>query len=110
MTTFVSRTPTRLAACIYVLAGSITCWPMGSTEARIRLRRDAETLVLEIEDRGQGIPNAALRHITSGGGGVGVGIAGMTERIEQLSGRLEVASNDHGTTVRVSLSVANSGD
>jgi signal transduction histidine kinase len=81
----------------------------GSDTARIRLRRDADILVLEIEDRGHGIPNTSLRHITSGIGVVGVGIAGMTERIEQLGGRLEVASNDHGTTVRVSLSVATNG-
>jgi signal transduction histidine kinase len=27
----------------------------------------------------------------------------MYERIEQLSGRLEIASSDHGTTVRVRL-------
>ena len=38
----------------------------GSETARIRLRRDAETLVLEIEDRGHGIPNASLKHIMSG--------------------------------------------
>jgi signal transduction histidine kinase len=68
----------------------------GSDTARIRLDRDAETLVLEIEDRGHGIPNASLKHITSGGGGVG--IAGMIERIEQLAGRLEITSSDRGTT------------
>jgi signal transduction histidine kinase len=38
----------------------------GSETARIRLRRDTETLVMEIEDRGQGIPNASLS--TSGAG------------------------------------------
>ena len=75
----------------------------GSETARIRLRRDAETLVLEIEDRGHGIPNASLKHITSGGGVVGVGIAGMSERIEQLGGRLEITSGDRGTTVRAWL-------
>jgi signal transduction histidine kinase len=77
------------------------------TPARIRLRRDADMLVLEIEDRGHGIPSASLKHITSGGGGVG--IAGMSERIEQLGGRLEVTSRDHrttGTTVRVWLPLA----
>jgi two-component system NarL family sensor kinase len=81
----------------------------GSETARIRLRRDAETAVLEIEDRGHGIPNALLKDITSGGAGVGVGIAGMSERIEQLGGRLEVMSSDHGTTgttVRVWLPLA----
>jgi len=76
----------------------------GSKAARIRLRRDAETLVLEIEDQGSGIPSASLKHIASGG--AGVGIAGMSERIEQLGGRLEVISSDHGTTVRVWLPLA----
>jgi signal transduction histidine kinase len=75
-----------------------------SQTARIRLRRDAERLVLEIEDRGRGIPNASLEQIISGGGGVG--IAGMSERIEPLGGRLEVTSTDGGTTVRVSLPLA----
>jgi signal transduction histidine kinase len=75
----------------------------GSETARIRLSRDAETLVLAIEDRGRGIPNASLKHIMSGGGAVGVGIAGMCERIEQLGGRLEIKSGDHGTTVRARL-------
>ena len=75
----------------------------GSETARIRLRRDAETLLVEIEDRGHGIPKATLQHITGRGGVVGVGIAGMSERIEQLGGRLEIQSGDHGTTVRVRL-------
>jgi signal transduction histidine kinase len=73
----------------------------GSKTAHIRVRRDTETLVLEVEDRGHGIPNAALTHITRGRGGVG--IASMSERIEQLGGRLEVTSSEHGTTVRVWL-------
>jgi len=70
----------------------------GSETAFIRLRRDAQTLVLEIEDRGHGIPGASLAHITSGGGVAGVGIASMSERMEQLGGRLEVTSINHGTT------------
>lgn len=76
----------------------------GSKTAHIRLQRDAESLVLAIEDQGTGIPSAALERITNGGGGVG--IAGMSERIEQLGGRLELISSDHGTTVRVSLPLA----
>ena len=76
----------------------------GSGTARLRLRRDRETLVLEVEDRGHGIPNASLKRITNGGGGVG--ITGMSERIEELRGRLEVMSSDHGTTVRVRLPLA----
>jgi two-component system NarL family sensor kinase len=75
----------------------------GSETARVRLRRDAESLVLEIDDRGRGIPRASLEQIRRGGGTVGVGIAGMCERLEQLGGRLEVESGDHGTTVRAWL-------
>jgi two-component system NarL family sensor kinase len=77
----------------------------GSETACIRLRRDVEMLVLEIEDRGHGIPNAALEHITNGEG-VGVGIAGMRERIEQLGGLLAITSSDHGTIVRARLPLA----
>ena len=73
----------------------------GSEIARIRLCRDAETLVLEIEDRGHGIPSASPRHIMNGGDGVG--IAGMCERLEQLGGSLEIESGDGGTTVRARL-------
>jgi signal transduction histidine kinase len=76
-----------------------------SKTARIRIEGDAQTLVLEIEDSGRGIPAAALKHITSGAGR-GVGIASMIERVEQLGGRLEFISSDHGRTgtiVRVRL-------
>jgi signal transduction histidine kinase len=81
----------------------------GSETARIRLRRDETSLVLEIADRGRGIPSASLKQLTRGGGGAGVGIPGMNERIEQLGGRLEVTSRDGvttGTTVRVWLPLA----
>jgi len=71
-----------------------------SETARIQLKRDARMIALAIEDRGHGIPSGTLEQITSGGG-VGVGIAGMSERIEQLGGRLEVTSSGKGTTVRV---------
>jgi signal transduction histidine kinase len=74
-----------------------------SETARIRLRRDARAIELEIEDRGNGISNASLGRIMSGEGAAGVGIASMCERIEQLGGRLDIVSGDHGTTVRARL-------
>jgi PAS domain S-box-containing protein len=80
-----------------------------SPTARIRLRRNAGTLVLEIEDRGRGIPKLNLGHITNGGAGVGVGIAGISERIEQLGGLLEITSSECGTTLRVQLPLAQEG-
>jgi two-component system NarL family sensor kinase len=80
-----------------------------SQTAHIRLRRDDGTLVLEIEDHGRGIPNASLQHLMSREGGLGVGIAGMSERIEQQGGQLAITSNGCGTTVRVSLPLQRSG-
>jgi PAS domain S-box-containing protein len=75
----------------------------GSDTARIRLRSDAKTLTLEIEDRGRGIASASLNLITQGGGALGVGIAGMSERLQQLGGRLEITSDERGTAVRAVL-------
>jgi two-component system NarL family sensor kinase len=75
----------------------------GSKTAQIRLRRDAQTLVLEINDRGHGIAGSLLEHIRGGGAVAGVGIAGMSERMEQLGGCLEITSSDHGTTLRATL-------
>jgi signal transduction histidine kinase len=46
--------------------------------------------------------------MNGGTGRVGVGIAGMSERIKQLGGRFEIISNGRGktgTTVRVRLPV-----
>jgi len=80
-----------------------------SETARIRLRRAAGTLVLEVEDWGRGIPKASLEQITNGEGVVGVGIAGMSERIEQIGGRLELTSSGCGTTVRVRVALGKEG-
>jgi two-component system, NarL family, sensor kinase len=81
----------------------------GSKTANIRLQRDAETLVLEVDDQGHGIPNASLEQM-SGGGIAGVGIAGMSERMEQLGGSLEITSSDQGTTVRARLPLVKDAD
>jgi two-component system NarL family sensor kinase len=80
----------------------------GSETARIRLRSDAKALVLEIEDHGHGIPSTSLERILSSGG-AGVGIAGMSERIKQLGGQLDITSDDGGTTVRVQLPLERGG-
>jgi two-component system, NarL family, sensor kinase len=73
-----------------------------SSTVKIRLSRDPSTVVLEIHDRGQGVPP----HILEGcGAGLGVGISGMRERVRQLGGRLELLSDPQGTTVRAILPV-----
>jgi len=71
----------------------------GSATARIRLNAAADRLMLEIEDRGRGMTPDLLSRVVAGGG-AGVGIAGMRERLEQLGGSLEIIANDPGTTIR----------
>ncbi len=77
-----------------------------SPTALIRLRTDAHHLTLEIEDHGRGMPPALLAEVPSGGVGLGVGVAGMRERLQQLGGTLEIHSSDRGTTVRVQIPLA----
>jgi two-component system NarL family sensor kinase len=70
----------------------------GSRSATIRLTTDAEQIVLELRDQGRGMP-ANLQGASVAE--VGVGIAGMRERARQLGGRLEIISDQSGTTLRV---------
>ncbi len=71
-----------------------------SPVARVRLRLEDGELMLEVEDDGRGMPGTAD---PMDQGALGVGIAGMRERMEQLGGRLEIVSADTGTTVRAVL-------
>ena len=72
----------------------------GSSRASIRLRRTSDSLTLEVEDRGRGLPTTVLKQLPAGGGALGVGVAGMRERLQDLGGTLEIASSENGTTVR----------
>ena len=72
----------------------------GSTAAAIRIRRDAGTVRLEISDEGGGLPPGLRQGNKEMSVPVGVGIAGMRERLRQVGGQLEIESSDRGTTVR----------
>ena len=69
----------------------------------VRLRVDAELITLEVRDYGKGISSERLEQFNRTGCGVGVGLAGMRERIEDLRGRLEIISDQTGTLVRAVL-------
>jgi two-component system, NarL family, sensor kinase len=72
----------------------------GSRTASIRLACTATELRLEVRDQGRGMKAAGkLSAGHSPGGGPGVGIPGMSERMRQLGGALEIESDDHGTRV-----------
>ncbi len=71
----------------------------GSASASIRLHRGKETILLQVQDAGSGIPSETLRRPRTPGS-IGVGIAGMRERLQLLEGRLEIESGPTGTRVR----------
>jgi signal transduction histidine kinase len=76
----------------------------GSPVAKIRMReRDGEVLV-DIEDKGRGIPQHKLEEM-SAAGTPGVGMRGMQERLRQLGGKLEIQSGPGGTSIRVRLPI-----
>jgi two-component system NarL family sensor kinase len=74
----------------------------GSSRAWIRLRRRRthDGLTLEVENRGRGLSTTVLEHLPIGRGALGVGVAGVRERLQDLGGTLEIASSENGTTVR----------
>ena len=68
--------------------------------AEIKMEADAEQITIEIRDHGRGMPAYVLQQIDGEGLNLGVGLAGMRERIHELGGDFEVTSDGHGTTVR----------
>jgi signal transduction histidine kinase len=73
----------------------------GSVLAVVWLERGPQQVRLVLRDRGRGLPEALLQ--AKGFVQFGVGILGMRERAEQLGGQLELASNNGGTTMTVTL-------
>ena len=68
---------------------------------KVRLAVDQRSLTLELGDEGQGLPPTVLEEIAKGTGELGVGIAGMRERVKQFGGSLKVDSTNSGTLVTV---------
>jgi signal transduction histidine kinase len=76
----------------------------------IRLALDPNQIRMEIQDYGQGIPPEVLRHLDTGVGKTGIGLAGMRERVRELGGSLNIHSSHQGTVLTIVLPLANSSD
>ena len=77
----------------------------GSSVAKIRMRQRDGEMVVEISDKGKGIPPEKKEEMSTAGT-PGVGIRGMRERLRQLGGTLEINSNPTGTVVAVHLPIS----
>jgi PAS domain S-box-containing protein len=82
----------------------------GSTRAEVRLLFDAESVTLEIRDFGRGIQPERLERFRNSGTGVGVGLAGIRERVSELGGAMEIDSTAGGTTVSVTVPASTTTD
>lgn len=72
-----------------------------ATSVNIRLTREGDMVRLEIEDNGRGIPPDQLNRLAEGAPEMGVGLAGMRERLRELDGSLQIQSGGKGTKVVV---------
>jgi PAS domain S-box-containing protein len=78
----------------------------GSETADIRLSQRDHSVTLEVTDRGKGLPTAILEHGTQDWmGSLGVGLRGMSERLRQLGGSLDISSSESGTRVRATVPI-----
>jgi len=77
----------------------------GSPTADIALFKDASRATLRVTDHGRGMPAGTLGKEGDAKAFIGVGIAGMQERIRQLEGVLKIESGDSGTSITVMLPI-----
>jgi signal transduction histidine kinase len=77
----------------------------GSPRADVALERTAHEVTLRIRDYGKGISAELLESFRVSGSHTGVGLAGMRERAREQGGRLDIESNESGTTVTVRMAI-----
>jgi signal transduction histidine kinase len=75
----------------------------GSERAEVSLAISPTDAVLRVRDFGKGIPEAILDQFHQNGGRVGVGLAGMRERVREQGGHFDIQSTPAGTSITVRM-------
>jgi len=75
----------------------------GSTKADVELTLLPHDVVLKVRDYGKGIAPELLKNFRKKGANSGVGLAGMSERMRDLGGQLNVQPCQPGTLISVTL-------
>jgi two-component system, NarL family, sensor kinase len=78
----------------------------GSATVDVLLQVDQNGISLSVRDYGKGISAERLANMNGSGSDVGVGIAGMRERLKELRGSLEIQSDSTGTLLTASVPLA----
>ncbi len=77
-----------------------------SSRAEISLQTNSKGATLRIRDYGKGISREMLENFMSTGTNVGVGLAGMRERVREQGGHFDIQSDRNGTTITVIMPTA----
>ena len=77
----------------------------GSKSARVRLRIEPERACIEVTDFGRGMIPSAVAATSIATQAIGVGLAGMRERLRQLGGNVAVESSPAGTSIIASVPI-----
>ncbi|HEX4075086.1 MAG TPA: CHASE3 domain-containing protein [Candidatus Acidoferrales bacterium] len=80
----------------------------GSPRAEISVERMPGEISLRIRDYGKGISPELLQRFRASGSHVGVGLAGMRERVREQGGRLDIESTEAGTIIAVRMAIESS--
>jgi signal transduction histidine kinase len=74
----------------------------GSRAVEVQVITDETQVMLTVKDYGMGVPREVLDRFWKTGN-VGIGLAGIRERLKELGGSLEIESNLDGTLLRATI-------
>ncbi|HEV2396389.1 MAG TPA: ATP-binding protein [Candidatus Sulfotelmatobacter sp.] len=102
------RLPTRMETALFrILQEALTNVHRhsGSRAVQVKLTVEKTNVILTIRDFGMGVPREVLDRFWKTGN-VGVGLAGIRERLKELGGFLEIESNLDGTLLKATIPIS----
>jgi len=76
----------------------------GSKTVDIGILQSEDMVTLCVKDQGKGMPSAVVEQGSQDWmGSLGVGLRGMSERLRQIGGDLDISSSESGTEVRATV-------
>lgn len=102
------RLPTRMETALFrILQEALTNVHRhsGSRAVQVKLAVEKTRVILTVRDFGMGVPREVLDRFWKTGN-VGVGLAGIRERLKELGGFLEIESNLDGTLLKANIPIS----
>jgi two-component system NarL family sensor kinase len=76
-----------------------------STKAEVQFIANGKTATLKVRDYGVGLPPEMAHNFKENGTNVGVGLAGMKERVRERNGEFEIRSDSAGTLISATFPI-----